>query len=120
MSSTAFKLIGNKIGFENSGGRVNDYEDTGNPYGHAMLQKLPYAEFEYVDVSLEDILNTNDDSGHGNLVVCDMDYTNEGKERTRNNSYCCYWCDFMLQYASIYNVFCGIYDYFLSLSTPLK
>ena len=58
------------------------YIDANNLYGYAMMQKLPYKDFEHCNLSLEAILNTPDDSDHGYYIVCDIDYTNECKERT--------------------------------------
>ena len=56
-----------------------------------MMQKLPYKDFEYTttmvehdqrSISLDDILNTPDDSDHGYYIVCDINYTNSCKDRT--------------------------------------
>ena len=55
-----------------------------------MMQKLPYKDFEFITPTtldpqsgfLDVILNTPDDSDHGYYIVCDIDYTNECKERT--------------------------------------
>ena len=55
-----------------------------------MMQKLPYKDFEFITTTtldprsgfLDAILNTPDDSDHGYYIVCDIDYTNECKERT--------------------------------------
>ena len=65
------------------------YIDATNLYGYAMMQKLPYKDFEFFttnldvwETTLQRILNTLDDSDHGYYVVCDIDYTNECKERT--------------------------------------
>ena len=59
------------------------YTDANNLYGYAMMQKLPYKDFEFITTTtLDVILNTPDDSGHGYYIVCDIDYTNECKERT--------------------------------------
>ena len=59
------------------------YIDANNLYGYAMMQKLPYKDFEFfTTTTLDVILNTPDDSDHGNYIVCDFDYTNECKERT--------------------------------------
>ena len=58
------------------------YIDANNLYGYAMMQKLPYKDFERCKPSLEAILNTPDDSDHGYYIVCDYDYTNSGKDRT--------------------------------------
>ena len=59
------------------------YIDANNPCGYAMMQKLPYKDFEFITtITLDVILNTTDDSDHGYYIVCDIDYTNECKERT--------------------------------------
>ena len=60
------------------------YIDANNLYDYAMMQKLPYKNFEFITTTtLHDaILNTPDDSDHGYYIVCDIDYTNECKERT--------------------------------------
>ena len=62
-----------------------------------MMQKLPYKDFEFIttttldprsgfpdawEATLQRILNTPDDSDLGYYIVCDIDYTNECKERT--------------------------------------
>ena len=48
------------------------YIDTNNLYGYAMMQKLPYMDFEFITTTLDPrsgfldtILNTPDDSDHG-------------------------------------------------------
>ena len=46
--------------------------DANNLYGYAMMQKLPYKNFEYSVTSLDKILNTPDDSDHGYYIVCDI------------------------------------------------
>ena len=59
------------------------YIDANNLYGYAMMQNLPYKDFEFITTTtLDVILNTPDDSDHGYYIVCDIDYTNECKERT--------------------------------------
>ena len=59
------------------------YIDANNLYGYAMMQMLPYKDFEFITTTtLDVILNTPDDSDHGYYIVCDIDYTNESKERT--------------------------------------
>ena len=59
------------------------YIDANNLYGYAMMQKLPYKDFQFTTTTtLDTILNTPDDSDHGYYIVCDIDYTNECKERT--------------------------------------
>ena len=48
-----------------------------------MMQKIPYKDFQFTTTTiLETILNTPDDSDHGYYIACDIDYTNECKERT--------------------------------------
>ena len=89
---------GNAKGNSNSNGNGNDsgknmakhdrrsiwYIDANNLYGYAMMQKLPYKDFQFtVTTTLDVILNTPDDSDHGYYIVCDIDYTNECKERTK-------------------------------------
>ena len=67
------------------------YIDANNLYGYAMMQTLPYKDFQFTATTttldprsgfLDTILNTPDDSDHGYYIVCDIDYTNECKERT--------------------------------------
>ena len=58
------------------------YIDANNLYGYAMMQRLPYKDFQFTTTTLDVILNTPDDSDHGYYIVCDIDYTNECKERT--------------------------------------
>ena len=59
------------------------YIDAKNVYGYAMMQKLPHKDFEFITTTtLDVILNTPDDSDHDYYIVCDIDYTNECKERT--------------------------------------
>ena len=47
-----------------------------------MMQKLPYKYFEYYETSLDEIMNTPDDSDHGYYIVCDNNYTNSCEDRT--------------------------------------
>ena len=45
--------------------------------------KVTLKEFEFIaTTTLDVILNTPDDSGHGYYIVCDIENTNECKERT--------------------------------------
>ena len=39
-----------------------------------MMQMLPYKDFKYSTTSLDDILNTPDDSDHGYSIIFDFDY----------------------------------------------
>ena len=41
------------------------YIDANNFYGCALMQKLPYKDFECSNVKLDEILNTPDDSDYG-------------------------------------------------------
>ena len=66
---------------DNSDGKTIWYIDANSLYGYALMQKLPYKDFEFI-TTLDAILNTPDDSDHGYYIVCDIDYTNEYKERT--------------------------------------
>ena len=58
------------------------YIDANNLYGYAMMQKLPYKDFNFTTTSLDYILNTPDDSDHGYYIDCEIDYTNTYKDRT--------------------------------------
>ena len=65
------------------------YIDANSLYGYAMMQKLPYKDFQFITTTLDPrsgfldaILYTPDGSDHGYYIVCDIDYTNECKERT--------------------------------------
>ena len=71
----------------NSDGKTIWYIDAYNLCGYAMMQKLPYKDFQFTTTTtLDTILNTPDDSDHGYYIVCDIDYTNECKERTEQLS----------------------------------
>ena len=48
------------------------------------MQKLPYKDFEYSNATLDKALNTSDDSDYGYWLICDLEYTNECKERSSN------------------------------------
>ena len=60
------------------------YIDANNLYGYALMQKLLYKDFEYSKTTLDKKLNTSDDSDYGYWLICDIEYTNECKERTSN------------------------------------
>ena len=68
----------------NSDGKSIWYIDANNLYGYAMMQKLPYKDFQITTTTttLDALLNTPDDSDHGYYIVCDIDYTNSCKKRT--------------------------------------
>ena len=66
---------------DNSDGKTIWYIDANNLYGYATMQKLPYKDFQFTTTTLDAILNTPDDSDHGYYIVCDIDCTNECKER---------------------------------------
>ena len=68
---------------DNSDGKTIWYIDANDLYGYAMMQKLPYKDFQFTTTTtLDTILNIPDDSDHGYYIVCDTDYTNESNERT--------------------------------------
>ena len=68
---------------DNSDGKTIWCIDANNLYGYAMMQKLPYKDFQFnTTTTLDTILNTPDDIDHGYYIVCDIDYTNECKERS--------------------------------------
>ena len=60
------------------------YIDANNLNGYALMQKLPYKDFEYSNATLDKVLNTSDHSDYGYWLICDLEYTNECKERTSN------------------------------------
>ena len=60
------------------------YIDANNLYGYALMQKLPYKDFEYSNATLDKILKTSDYSDSGYWLICDLEYTNGYKERTSN------------------------------------
>ena len=60
------------------------YIDANNLYCYALMQKLPYKDFEYSNATLDKVLYTSDDSDYGCWLICDLEYTNESKERTSN------------------------------------
>ena len=74
-------IMGNRY-INNSNGKSIWYIDANNLYGYAMLQKLPYKDFQFTTTSLDYILNTPDESDHGYYKVCDIDYNNSCKEKT--------------------------------------
>ena len=61
------------------------YIDANNLYGHSMSQYSPYDEIKFDNnVTLEDILNTPDDSDIGYFIELDLTYPNIIKEKTKN------------------------------------
>ena len=48
------------------------------------MQKLPYKDFSFTKVTLDELLNAPDESDYGNWLICDLEYTNECKDRTSN------------------------------------
>ena len=61
------------------------YIDANNLYGYALMQKLPYKDFENSNATLDKVLNTSDYSDYGYWLICDLEYTNECKEGTSNS-----------------------------------
>ena len=65
------------------------YIDANNLYGWAMSQYLPYDDIKFdKNVTLEEILNTEDDSQIGYFVEVDLIYPDNIKEKTKNFPYC--------------------------------
>ena len=60
------------------------YIDANNIYGYALMQTLLNKGFEYSNATLDKVLNTSDDSDYGYWLICDLECTNECKERTSN------------------------------------
>ena len=61
------------------------YIDANSLYGHSMSQPLPYDEIKFdVNVELEEILNTPDDSAIGYFVEVDLKWPDNIKEKTKN------------------------------------
>ena len=70
------------------------YIDANNLYDYAMMQKLPYKDFQFTTTTntttyttttttaLDIMINTPDDSDHGYYIVCDINYTDTCKDRT--------------------------------------
>ena len=52
------------------------YIDANNLYGYALMQKLPYKDFSFKDSTLDEVLNTPDDSDYGYWLICDLEYIN--------------------------------------------
>ena len=48
------------------------------------MQKLPYREFSFTDIKLDEVLQTDDNSDFGYWVICNLKCTNEGKDKTTN------------------------------------
>ena len=48
------------------------------------MQKLPYKYFSFSKSTLDKVLNTPDDSDYGFWLICDLEYTNECKNRTND------------------------------------
>ena len=61
------------------------YIDANNLYGHSMSQYLPYDEIKFDNnITLEDIINTPDDSDIGYFVEVDLKYPDNIKQKTKN------------------------------------
>ena len=60
------------------------YIDANNLYGHSMSQYLPYDEIKFDNnITLEDIINTPDDSDIGYFVEVDLKYPDNIKQKTK-------------------------------------
>ena len=62
------------------------YIDANNLYGYAMMQELPYKDFQFATITttttLDTILNTPDDSDHSYYIICEINFTDTCKDRT--------------------------------------
>ena len=60
------------------------YIDSKNFYGHSMSQPLPFDETKFDKIiTLEDLLNTPDDSDIGYIIEVDSTYPDNIKEKTK-------------------------------------
>ena len=60
---------GNNNDNDNDSGKTIWYIDANNLYGYAMMQKLPYKDFQFTTTTtLNTILNTPDHSDHGYCI----------------------------------------------------
>ena len=62
------------------------YFDPNQIYGWAMMQKLLHKDFKYTATSPDNILNTPDNSDFGYYIICDIDYTDDYKDKTEQLS----------------------------------
>ena len=53
------------------------YWDANNLYGWAMSQYLPDSNLRFIDISLEEILQTPDDNDTGYTIECDLSFPKE-------------------------------------------
>ena len=61
------------------------YIDANNLYGYALMQKLRYKDFSWAnELTLDEVLNTSDDSDYGYWLICDLEYSNSCKDKTIN------------------------------------
>ena len=51
--------------------RSIQYIEANNLYGYALRQTLPYKKFSFTDISLDEVLNTSDESNYVYWIVCD-------------------------------------------------
>ena len=81
-------IMGDRLVNSSESNKTLWYIDAKNLYGHAMMQKVPYKDFQFTTTitTLDTILNTPDDSDHGYYIFCDFDYTNECKVEIRATS----------------------------------
>ena len=43
--------------------------DANNIYGYALMQKLPYKDFNFTDITLDEMLNSPDDKDYAYWVI---------------------------------------------------
>ena len=49
------------------------YIDSKNLFGSALNQKLPYKDFSFTDIFLDEVFNPDDYIDNGYWVICDLD-----------------------------------------------
>ena len=50
-------------------GRKLCYIAANNLYGYTLMQKLPYKDFTFTDITSDKVLDTDDDSDYGYWVI---------------------------------------------------
>ena len=63
---------GKMMGHIDTNNRILCYIDANNIYENKMMQKLHYTEYQYVVISLEDIIKSDDEADYGCFAVCDF------------------------------------------------
>lgn len=63
------------------------YLDENNLYGNALRSKLPCGEFKWINITEEDVINYNEESGYGVILEVDLEYTEIAKEKSLDLPY---------------------------------